>query len=148
MEKGRCMKKHGVLLYVDDCESISWLVKRFFEKRFPIFEIVAVGSAEQAWKELDARRGKPEFPRAVITDIHLKGEIDGLTLVEQVRSEFPKTRAIVVSAVISPDDLKRSYLAGAHAVAEKALRIEDFITRLFDLVQCPTDVIPVQFNAA
>lgn len=141
------MKNRKVLLYVDDCESIAWLVKRFFEKRFPAFEIVTVPSAEDAWHELDARRGKPEFPKAVITDIHLCGPTNGLKLVERIHSEFPKTRAIVVSAVLSPDDVARSSAAGAHAAVEKALSIDDFVVQLYDLVQCPTDVVPVRFAA-
>ncbi|HTD65380.1 MAG TPA: response regulator [Candidatus Limnocylindria bacterium] len=142
------MNRRGVVLYVDDCESVSWLVKRFFEKRYPGYEIVTASSAEQAWDELEARHGGAEFPNAVITDIQLGGAADGFALVEKIRAEFPQTRAIVVSATLSHQDRERSYGAGAHAVAEKTLSIDRFITLLYDLVQCPADVIPVQFRAA
>ena len=142
------MKRHGVVLYVDDSESIQWLVKRFFEKRYPAFEFVTAPTAELAWDELEARRDGAAFPSAVVTDMHLSGFTDGLTLVERIRSEFPMIRTIVVSTTLSQEDRECSFIAGAHAVVEKTLSIDQFITLLFDLVQGSTEVVPVRFRAA
>lgn len=142
------MKRQGVVLYVDDSESMQWLVKRFFEKRYPAFEFVTAPTAERAWEVLEERRGSAAFPGAVVTDMHLSGFTDGLTLVEKIRSEFPMIRTIVVSTTLSQEDRERSFIAGAHAVVEKTLSIDQFIALLFDLIQGPTDIIPVRFRMA
>ena len=135
------MKKRGVLLYVDDSRSVSWLVKRFFEMRYPAYEIIIADSAALAVHELEAREGHEDFPKALITDLQLGGAMDGTMLIQQIRSHFPKLRAIVVSGSISAEDRERSYGAGANAVIEKPTNLDHFVSRIFDLIQCPTDTI-------
>jgi DNA-binding NarL/FixJ family response regulator len=135
------MTKGSVLLYVDDSESVAVLVKRFFEKRYPTFQVVLAPAADIAWAELQARRDTPGFPKAVISDIRLGGPMDGHALVEKVRAEFPKVRTIVVSAMLSPEDVDRAYEAGAHAVIEKLMSLDQFVAQLFDLIQCPSDTL-------
>src|ERR1043166_1716404 len=98
------MKKRGVLLYVDDSRSVSWLVKRFFEMRYPAYEIIIADSAALAVHELEAREGHEDFPKALITDLRLGGAMDGTMLIQQIRSHFPKLRAIIVSGSIRSEE--------------------------------------------
>lgn len=141
------MRRHGVL-YVDDCKSISWLVKRFFETSYPTYEILVAPTATEAMHLLEEREGKPGFPKAVIVDIQLGPSEDGPTLIHEVRTHYPRMRTIVVSGAITQEDLDRSYQAGAHAVIEKDSNVDRFVSRLFDLVQCPTDLILTKAAAA
>jgi DNA-binding NtrC family response regulator len=141
------MKRQGVL-YVDDCKSISWLVKRFFETRYPTYEVLVAPTATEAMHVLEGRAGKSEFLKAVIVDIQLGPFEDGPSLVHEVRTHYPDMRAIVVSGAITQVDMDRSYRAGAHAVIEKDSNVDRFVNRLFDLVQCPTDLIPAKAAAA
>jgi DNA-binding NtrC family response regulator len=136
------MQQCNVLLYVDDCHSVAWLVKRFFEKRFPTYEIVLAANAADAWKELEARRDTPEFIRTLVADIRLGPSMDGLALVQKVRATFPKVRTIVVSGMIGAEEARRAYAAGAHAVIEKDLNAAHFVDRLFDLASCAADQLP------
>lgn len=129
------------LLYVDDDDAIRLLVKRFFEHRFPAYEVILAASAEEALQELRQRLGSPEFPNAVVTDFQLGDIIDGPTLVERVRAEFPKIRTVVVSAVTLQEQIQRTAAAGANAFLEKSL-MQSFVERLYDLIQRPTDLLP------
>jgi CheY-like chemotaxis protein len=134
-EPGNGMKSRRVLLYVDDCDAINWLVKRFFERSHPDCEVLIATSVADAWERIEARRGTPEFPDAVITDFRLGEAADGPALVERIREQFPHVRAIVVSATLAPDDLRRAYDSGAHAVIEKELNAQQFVNKLFNLIE-------------
>lgn len=129
------------LLYVDDDDAIRLLVKRFFEMRFPAYEVILAANAEEALEKLRQRLDTPEFPNALVTDFQLGDLIDGPTLVEKVRAEFPKIRTVVVSAVSMQDQMKRAAAAGANAFLEKSL-MQSFVEQLYDLIQRPTDLLP------
>jgi CheY-like chemotaxis protein len=135
------MNQRHVVLYVDDSENIAFLVKRFFEKKYPSYEVLLAASAAIAWEQILARRGTPEFPRAIITDFRLGASTDGPTLVEMVRAEFPELRAIIVSGTLAPRDLERAYAAGADAAIEKDLNAQKFADQLFELTDCSTDTL-------
>ena len=134
------------VLYVDDDACIGRLVKRFFEQHFPTYEMLVTGRAEDAISMLRARDGTPEFPVAVITDVRLGNGADGSDLVRAIRELYPALRTIAVSAVRSPRDLERVQRAGVSAFLEKELNLTVFVTRLFDLLQCPTDTLPERNN--
>jgi CheY-like chemotaxis protein len=129
------MKSRRVLLYVDDSEAVTWLVKRFFEKHYPDYEVLIAASAADAWEQIEARRGTPAFPEAVITDFRLGEADDGPALVERIRQQFPHVCAIIVSAVLAPNDLRRAHDSGAHAVIEKDLNAQQFVNKLFNLIR-------------
>jgi DNA-binding NarL/FixJ family response regulator len=129
------------LLYVDDDESLRCLVKRFFEKKYPTFEVILAGSSSEALEELERRRNTPEFPTAIVTDFHLGLYENGAALVADVRSRFPEVRRVVVSAVEVPDEVRRAASAGAQAFVEKRM-LGHFVERLFDLTQRSTNLLP------
>ena len=128
-------------LYVDDDPAICRLVKRFFELKFPTYEVIAVAGAAEALQELRRRRGGPEFPNALVTDFQLGPSGNGAALVETVRAEFPNLRTVVVSGASVRAQVQASAHAGASAFVEKGM-IQPFVDRLFELIQCPTAHLP------
>jgi CheY-like chemotaxis protein len=131
------------LLYVDDDQAIRLLVKRIFEKKFPAYEVLLAANGPEALAQLRQRKGTTEFPNAIVTDVRLGPSDDGTNLIEIIRAEFPKMRSVVVSAVTLREDLQRAIRAGADAFLEKSVSLHAFADRLLDLIQCPTDDLPV-----
>jgi CheY-like chemotaxis protein len=130
------MKKR-CLLYVDDSADLAGLVKTFFEKRFPAYEVLLASSVEEALQQLHAARDSGELPHAIVADANLQARNDGVTLVEAVRAEFPRMRTILVSG--AP---RNGGQVPAHGFVLKEGNAMQFVDRMFDLVQCPTDQLP------
>lgn len=125
------------LLYVDDSVELGHLVKTFFEQRFPSYEISLATSVDDALNQLRLRRDSGELPNAIVADANLHVRNDGATLVEAVRAEFPKMRTVLVSG--AP---RHAAEVPAHAFVLKDGNAIEFVDRIFDLVQCPTDLLP------
>lgn len=128
-------------MYVDDDLTIARLVKRFFENKYPAYEVLVAASASDAMEQLHHLTGQDIFPKALVTDVRLGGITDGPALVKDLRSEFPKMRLIVVSSIHDPKDVQRARSAGANAFLEKGLSIPTFVGDLAELIQCPTEVV-------
>ena len=128
-------------MYVDDDAAIRVLLKQFFEMKFPAYEVIPVAGATDALCELRRRSGSVEFPNAMVTDFQLGTTGTGATLVETVRAEFPKLRTVVVSGARMRAQMQASARAGANAFVEKGM-IQPFVDRLFELLQCPTSLLP------
>jgi DNA-binding NarL/FixJ family response regulator len=77
----------------------------------------------------------------VVTDFQLGNTINGPALVETIRAEFPKTRTVVVSAITMRKQVEQAAAAGANAFLEKGV-MQSFVQQLYDLIQCPTDLLP------
>lgn len=133
--------KNRRVLYVDDDAFIGRLVKRFFEQEFPAYEVLTAVTATEALQRIRECLNTAEFPQAVITDVRLDGKNDSTELVRSLRKEFPRLRMIAVSAVSDPREIARLRAAGANAFVEKQLNMRDFVNRIFDLLQCPTDLL-------
>jgi CheY-like chemotaxis protein len=127
------------ILYVDDSECTRELLKTIFENRHSGYEVILHASASSARHDLQARNGTPEFPDALVTDLHLsfRGD-DGLRLVKQVRARFPELRLILVSGMVRPTDLERARAAGADTVIEKDMNMQTFADRLVGLIESAT----------
>jgi CheY-like chemotaxis protein len=142
MIKGPGATKSRRVVYVDDDAFIGKLVKRFFEQEFPTYEVLTAVTASEALQRVRERLNTAEFPQAVITDVRLDGKSDSAELVRSLRQEFPRLRMIAVSAVTDPRDIAKLQAAGVNAFVEKQLNMQDFVNRIFDLLQCPTDLLP------
>jgi CheY-like chemotaxis protein len=142
MIKGPGGTKSRRVVYVDDDAFIAKLVKRFFEQEFPTYEVLTAVTATEALQRVRERLNTKEFPQAVITDVRLDGKSDSAELVRSLRQEFPRLRMIAVSAVTDPRDVAKLQAAGVNAFVEKQLNMRDFVNRIFDLLQCPTDLLP------
>jgi len=127
------------IFYVDDSECTRELLKTIFEANHTAYAITLHDAAESALNDLQARHGTPDFPHALVTDLHLsfRGD-DGLRLVEQIRERFPELHVILVSGMVRPTDLERARAAGADTIVEKDLNMQTFAKRLVGLIECPT----------
>jgi CheY-like chemotaxis protein len=137
------MRNRRVLLYIDDCKHLRYLIEEAFHQRYPLIEIVALGSAQEALAKLETRKGTSGFPATVFTDAHLgPANQEGLWLIREMRSRFPSLRVIAVTGALSDQIRKDARAAGAHVCFEKDMSLDSFVTRLFDWIQCPTDLLP------
>ena len=83
--------EQGVLLFVEDEAELRRLSTREFERRG--YTIVAVSSAEEATRELEARQGDVAL---VITDIVMPGQ-SGLELRQVVSERYPEVPVLLIS---------------------------------------------------
>ena len=132
-----CMKTR-CLLYVDDSKDLADLVKMFFEQRYPACEVLLAFSVDDALQVLRGRHGMSPFPQAIAVDANLTKKEDGVNLVKTVRAEFPRLRTVLVSG--APRHLEMGM--PAHAFAVKDGDAMGFVEKLFQLIQCPTDLLP------
>jgi len=130
--------KTRCLLYVDDSVELSELVKMFFEQRYPACEVLLACSADAALQVLRSLHAASPFPQAIVVDVNLSAKEDGVTLVKTVRIEFPKLRTVLVSG--APRHVEKSM--PAHAFALKDGDAMGFVEKLFELIQCPTELLP------
>lgn len=138
------MPSRKVLLYVDDCESVSLLVRRFFARKYPQYEIVLAANADDALRELEQRRDTPNAVDALVSDMRLGPGMDGPALLQRVQEAFPRLRRILVTGLLGPAEKKRGLAVGAHAVIEKDLNAQQFVNRLYDLTEAPTEAIEAE----
>ena len=87
-------------------------------------EIISFENAISAWGYFD----KKDNPDIIISDVEMPG-MDGLELLDKVKTQFPKKVFIVMSG--NPSYEKRAKELGADAFLSKPFSIED----LFSLVE-------------
>lgn len=84
------------ILIVEDEVFIRHDLMDFFEDRgFAVFE------AENADEAIEILSNKPEI-QIVLTDIQMKGSMDGLRLAHYVRERHPPVFIVVASGAVSP----------------------------------------------
>ena len=79
-------------------------------------DLSVVGEAGDGWEAL--RFVRELQPDVVVTGIHLPG-MDGITLTERLRRDFPNCPVIILSLYDEPSNLKRAAKAGASAFVSK-----------------------------
>lgn len=85
-------------------------------------EFVVCDQAADAAEGIEAVR--ETRPDAVIVDIGLPGEADGIDLTEKVRHEFPALVVLVLSAHDEPEYTRRAAYAGAMGYVSKNAAVE------------------------
>lgn len=76
----------------------------------------------------------PPLPAVVLLDLEL-GAVDGLEVLRRVRAA-PRTRAlpvVVLTSSVEPDDVARSYAAGANSCVRKPIDFDEFARLAADL---------------
>ncbi|MEJ2130528.1 MAG: nitrogen regulation protein NR(I) [Gammaproteobacteria bacterium] len=104
---------------VDDDRSIRWVLERAFDK-----EGIATQSFDSAGAVLS--RLEVERPRAIISDIRMPG-IDGLELLDRLRSRCPDVPVIIMTAHSDLDSAVQSYQAGAFEYLPKPFDVDDAV---------------------
>lgn len=78
------------LFIVDDEPSFEEIIKPFFElKGYTVFTAV---SGEEALPKIEA-----EKPDVVLLDMHLKGKLDGMGVLKQLREKSPDSKVIMLT---------------------------------------------------
>lgn len=109
------------LLLVDDHRMVRESLKRAYLERG--FDVVAdVGSAEEA-----VPLAVKHQPQLVITDIAMPG-MDGIAACEQISSQCPDTRVIILTMHGDEDSLARAIRAGASGFLLKDCSIDELMT--------------------
>ena len=92
------------VLYVEDSRTVAVATSRMLKGQQ--MEVTHVISAEEALAWLRERREGPDAPGAdlVLTDVYLKGELDGRDLVQAVRNEFGYGKRRLPVLVMTGDD--------------------------------------------
>ena len=82
------------LFIVDDEPTFQEMVKPFFElKGYTVFAAV---SGEEALPRIEA-----EKPDAVLLDMHLKGKLDGIEVLKQIKEKSPSSAVIMLTGIES-----------------------------------------------
>jgi DNA-binding NtrC family response regulator len=123
------------LLIVEDEKTLSYFLAQSFLREPDDYEVVAVGSAEEALEALAEREraGAGRFG-VIIADVVLP-QLSGLDLLERVRAAGPETRVIVITAYGGEQLCERARALGAFDYVDKPFefrRLKEAVLRAFD----------------
>jgi two-component system nitrogen regulation response regulator GlnG len=104
---------------VDDDRTIRWVLERAL-KRANI-EVTSFDSASEVIKAL-----RRESPSALISDIRMPG-MDGLLLLERVKSEYPDLPVIIMTAHSDLDNAVSAYRSGAFEYLPKPFDVDEAV---------------------
>jgi len=85
------MQRKSILI-VDDEEDLTWSISRSLQKHDDIFDVACVSSGDEALGFLRERRID-----LIISDIRMPG-VDGYALVKHIRSHYPNSQIIIMTA--------------------------------------------------
>jgi len=116
------------IVVVDDEYIVVEGIKAIIRKRNMDCEVV--GFANDGISGLDeVRKWKPDI---LITDIRMPG-MDGLSLIEVVKEEFPKVRFVIISGYTEFAYARRAITLGVKGYIDKPItmeKLEDVIKKL------------------
>jgi len=107
------------LLIVDDEETLTYSLYQTFIKSSSIYEVVTAASGDEAAERL----ASDKFD-LVLTDIKMPG-MDGLELLTEIKTKYPGTKVIVMTAFGSMEKKEESLARGADYYIEKDFDISD-----------------------
>lgn len=105
------------LLIVDDEKDIQDFLKEFFEARG--YSVVTAGEKEEAKNAL-----LREKPHAVVLDIRMKGQRDGIDLLCWIREQKLQMKVIMATGVEDPGVVQEVMKLGADDYVTKPLSLE------------------------
>ncbi len=104
------------LLIVDDEVEICDFLRSFFEERN--YDVRSATSGEQSLKVAE------EFkPHVVLLDIKMGG-MDGIQVLQKMKSKFPRIKVIMVTALETRDKIEECIRLGADNYITKPLSLE------------------------
>ena len=120
------------LLVVDDEETISFAVDRFFTGRG--FEVDTASELEEA----EAKLLTTDFD-VIIVDLRLTGvhASEGLDLLRFIREQHPETKTILLSAFASDDVRLAAKARGAAAIVKKPTPLSELHALVTKLLGTP-----------
>ena len=110
-------KKH--VLIVDDEEDLTWSISRGLSKDKQGLEISCVNSGQEAVDFLSSQKID-----LLITDLRMP-DVTGYHLIDLVKTQFPETKIIVMTAYGSKDVSEKLKQSGVPGYIEKPFEIND-----------------------
>jgi two-component system nitrogen regulation response regulator GlnG len=104
---------------IDDDRSIRWVLEKALSKAH--MEVTSFKSASGVMERLVSGR-----PDAIIADIRMPG-MDGLALMERIRSSYPDLPVIIMTAHSDLDSALAAYEGGAFEYLPKPFDVDDAI---------------------
>ncbi len=117
------------MLIVDDEETLTYSLYQSFIVANKEYEVITAASGEEASEKLV----ETTFD-LVITDIKMPG-MDGLELLALIKSEYPSTEVIVMTAYGSPEKREEALQKGARFYIEKPFEIKEIKQLVMELLQ-------------
>lgn len=106
---------------VDDDRSIKWVLQKALES-----EDVAVKSFDTADSVLEHLNNQPETPDVLISDIRMPG-MDGLQLLDEIRSHYPDVPVIIMTAYSDLDSAVSVFEGGAFEYLPKPFDVDEAV---------------------
>jgi CheY-like chemotaxis protein len=116
-EKKDFMSGHKILL-VDDDKTIRCNLQEQLELHG--FDVVAASGVNDALQRMIA-----ESFDVLLTDLHMPGDADGLTVVSAMRNAHPKAVTLVYSGYPEMEDAKNAILLQADQILLKPMNLQD-----------------------
>ena len=117
------------ILIVDDSSAVQKLLDQFLQRKG-----FSTRLAEDGFKALLCMKEK--VPDLIITDIIMDG-MDGLTLIREVRSQYPDLPIIAISGgrlALSVNFESRAAKDGANEFMEKPVKLDDLFNSILQLL--------------
>lgn len=125
------------VLYVEDSRVVALATKRMLERQQ--LEVLHFVGVEEALEYLETHRGKPDpGTDLVLTDVYLKGELEGSDLLDRVRNDFGygkrRMPVLVMTGDANLDNQSALLRAGANDLVLKPIEERLLVTKtLFQL---------------
>ena len=117
------------VLIVDDEEDLTWTLQKKLSKDRDVFEVICVNSGREA---IDVLNQLPVD--LVITDVRMP-EVSGLDLLVQIKSLYPNTKVIIMTAYGSSDVQKAANDRGCLHYIEKPFEINALRQLILDALE-------------
>lgn len=121
------------VLYVEDAFDQALLVKAFFNA-LTGFSVLHVQDGDRAIERLEAERWD-----LLVTDLNLPGA-DGFTIIRRARALYPTIPILVTTGYTQAHYEEQALRAGADQVMIKPLSQNDFVSRVWSLVESDTSL--------
>lgn len=116
------------VLYIEDAFDQALLVKAFFNA-LPGFTVVHVQDGDRAIERIEN-----ETWDLIVTDLNLPGA-DGFTLIRRARALYPQIPILVTTGYTQAHYEEQSLRAGADQVMIKPLTQNDFVSRVWAMIE-------------
>ena len=117
------------MLIVDDEETLTYSLYQSFIISQRDYEVVTASTGEEACEKLSDTKFD-----LVITDIKMPG-MDGLELLTLIKSKYPATEVIVMTAYGSQEKREEALRKGARFYIEKPFEIKEIKQLVMELLQ-------------
>jgi len=117
------------MLIVDDEETLTYSLYQSFIISQRDYEVVTAATGEEAAEKLSDMKFD-----LVITDIKMPG-MDGLELLSLIKSKYPTTDVIVMTAYGSEEKKEEALKKGARFYIEKPFEIKEIKQLVMELLQ-------------